>query len=372
MTTSPSFRIAVFNGDGIGPEITTPCLDILRAAQSSVGGFDLSFEELPAGAGCYRDTGEALPKASMDTARAADAILLSAMGLPEIRLPDGTEIQPQLDLRFELDLYAGLRPIRAIPGVPVALADPRARDIDFMLVRESTEGLFASVGKSVVTADEARDTMVITRHTTSRLCEQAFALAEKRKQAGRPGKLTCVDKANVFGSMAFFRSVFMDAAANHKDITPLTAYVDATALTLVQKPWDLDVLVTENMFGDILSDLAAGLIGGMGYAPSADIGDEHAVFQPCHGSAPDIAGKGLANPTAMFLSGAMMLEWLAEKHDVPALGAAGALIREAVDSAFAGGKLVTPEVGGKAGTADVTAAVLAEISRLGKMASAAQ
>jgi 3-isopropylmalate dehydrogenase len=367
-----TYNIAVFEGDGIGPEITAPCLELLERATAMVGGFDLACETLPAGAACYRDTGEALPATSMATARLADAILLAAMGLPEIRYPDGTEIQPQLDLRFDLDLYAGMRPIRAIPGVPVALADPRARDIDFVLVRESTEGLFASHGKSVITETEARDTMVITRHTTSRLCRQAFALAERRKADGLPGKVTCVDKANVFGSMAFFRSIFHDVAKDWPGIATDTAYVDATALAMVRYPWALDVMVTENMFGDILSDLSAGLIGGMGYAPSADIGDDHAVFQPCHGSAPDIAGKGVANPTAMFLSGAMMLEWLGEKNGDEAPVRASRMIRDAVDAAFAGGDLVTPEVGGTAGTKAVTDAVMSALDAAGAGAKAAE
>jgi 3-isopropylmalate dehydrogenase len=131
---------------------------------------------------------------------------------------------------------------------------------------------------------------------------------------------------------------------------------------MVRRPWELDVLVTENMFGDILSDLGAGLIGGMGFAPSADIGDDHAVFQPCHGSAPDIAGEGKANPTAMFLSAAMMLEWLADRHGVPEAEQAGALIQDAVDAAFAGGKLLPFEIGGEAGTAAITEAVMAALS----------
>ena len=143
------------------------------------------------------------------------------------------------------------------------------------------------------------------------------------------------------------------------------AYVDAVGLKLVRAPWDFDVLVTENMFGDILSDVGAGLIGGMGMAPSADIGDAHAVFQPCHGTAPDIAGKGLANPTAMILSGAMMLEWLGERHNEPACLVAARDLRLAVEAAFAGGDLVTPENGGTAGTADIAGRVRAQMESLG-------
>ena len=359
MTDVPKLEIAVFEGDGIGTEITAPCLDLLSAAAQQVGGFALSFTPLQAGAGTYRMEGIALPQESLAAAAKADAILLAAMGLPDIRYPDGTEVAPQLELRFAFGLYAGVRPVRPIPGLAPVLADPRASDLDFVLIRESTEGLFASRGKGVIEDDrEARDTQVITRPVCERLFDFAFALAAKRRAAGHPGRVTCVDKANVFKSFAFFRQVFDERAALHGDIPADHAYVDATALNMVRRPWDLDVLVTENMFGDILSDLAAGLIGGMGMAPSADIGDEHAVFQPCHGSAPDIAGQGKANPTAMFLSAAMMLEWLAESRDVPPCAEAGAAIRAAVDQAYAGGSLMPADLGGSSGTADVSAAVM--------------
>jgi 3-isopropylmalate dehydrogenase len=362
MVPSTRFRIAVLPGDGIGREVTPPCLELLDAAVGRVGGFALAYETLEAGAETYRDTGNALPAATLKACRDADAILLAAMGLPHIRYADGTEIAPQLDLRFEFGLYAGVRPCRAIPGVPRRLADPRADDIDFVLIRESTEGLFASRGKGVVEDDSiARDTLVITREVSERLFDFAFRLGRNRRSAGRRGRVTCVDKSNVFTSFAFFRRIFDERAAAFPDVAADHAYIDATALALVLKPWDFDVLVTENMFGDILSDLGAGLIGGMGYAPSADIGDEHAVFQPAHGSAPDIAGQGKANPTAMFLSAAMMLEWLGERHDAPAATRAGRLVRAAVDRAFAGGELRTCELGGEAGTAEVTRAVLAAL-----------
>jgi 3-isopropylmalate dehydrogenase len=325
----------------------------------------LSFENLPAGAAHYAATGEALPASSLAAARAADAILLGAMGDPAVRYPDGTEISPQLQLRFELGLYAGVRPVRSVAGIKGPLADPRAAALDFVLVRESTEGLFASYGKGTIENDSvARETMVITRSTSERLFDFTFHLAQHRQQEGKPGTVTCVDKANVFSAFAFFRRIFDERAACYPEIQAKHAYVDATALDMVRKPWTFDVLVTENMFGDILSDLGAGLMGGMGLAPSGDIGDEHAVFQPCHGSAPDIAGSGKANPTATFLSGALMLEWLAVRHRIAACTAAATLLRKAVDAAFAGGKLVTAEFGGSASTADVTSAVQAALDKL--------
>ncbi|MCI4663813.1 MAG: isocitrate/isopropylmalate family dehydrogenase [Neomegalonema sp.] len=355
MTNSNDFHIAVFPGDGIGPEVIAPTLRLLDQAAERVGGFALSTSDCAAGALHYRDHGTALPKESLDVAAKADAILLAAMGMPSIRMPDGRELTPQIDLRMEYGLYAGVRPVKPVPGVKPVLADPRAHDVDYVIVRESTEGLFAPSAPGERDGDaEARETMVITRPICEKLFDFAFQLAQKRDGLRR---VTSVDKANVFQAFAFWREIFDERAGRFGDIAADCAYVDAFAMTMAQKPWTIDVAVTENMFGDILSDLGAALMGGMGYAPSADIGDEHAVFQPCHGSAPDIAGKGLANPTAMILSSAMMLEWLGERHGASDPMRAGALIRRAVEAAFAGGDLVTCELGGDAGTARVFEAV---------------
>ncbi|HEY6133352.1 MAG TPA: isocitrate/isopropylmalate family dehydrogenase [Rubrivivax sp.] len=355
------FDICVLPGDGIGAEVIAATVPLIERVTLGAP-FGFHFHEHPAGAQHFRATGQALPAATLAAARQADAILFGAMGWPAIRYPDGTEIAPQLDLRVELELYAGVRPARAIPGVRLPLADPRARGIDLVVVRESTEGLFASRGKGTIEDDrEARDTMVITRGGSERVHDFAFKLAQGRKRRGRPGRVTCVDKANVFVSMAFFRKIFDERAALFPDIEARHHYIDATALDLVRKPWDFDVLVTENMFGDILSDQTAALVGGMGMAPSADIGDRHALFQPCHGSAPDIAGQGKANPTASILSAALMLDWLAERHGNAALGAAARRIEQAVDAVFASGQLVPFEFGGRDGTAAIAAAVASNL-----------
>ncbi len=217
------------------------------------------------------------------------------------------------------------------------------------------------MGKGVVTHDEGRETLVITRKTCERLFDFSFRLAQRRKARGAgKGKLACVDKANAFKAYAFFRSIFDERAAAFPDVPSERLYVDAASAMLVRRPWDFDVMVMENMFGDILSDLTAGLIGGMGMAPSADIGDSHAVFQPCHGTAPDIMGQGKANPTAMILSAALMLDWLADKHGHAPAAAAAARIERAVDEAFASG--IRPmEFGGTDGTGPVAAAVLRAI-----------
>jgi len=352
------FSIAVLPGDGIGPEVVAPSLDVLTAACTAVGGLKLNFTTLQAGAVVYRERGVAMADETLQAAEAADAVLLGAMGLPDVRYPDGREIAPQVDIRELWQLFAGVRPVRAVPGSPLPLADARAAEIDFILVREQTEGLFAARGKTEQSATEARDVQVITRAASERLFDFCFKLAERRKAKGRPGQLTCVDKANVLGSMVFFRRIFDERAKQFPAVEARHRYVDAMALDLIKHPWVFDVMVTENMYGDILSDLAAGLMGGLGMAPSADIGHDRAVFQPCHGSAPDIAGQGRANPTATFLSAALMLDWLAERSGEAKAEAAAEMIRSAVDAAYAGGRLRPCEFGGTDGTADVTRAVL--------------
>jgi 3-isopropylmalate dehydrogenase len=283
------------------------------------------------------------------------------MGLPEVRLPDGREIAPQLDLRERLELFAGVRPIRLLPGVRGALADPRAAGIDLVILREQTEGLFARRGRGLVTDERAEDTLVVTRSASVRLADFAFDLARQRKAARGRARVDLVDKANVLGSMAFLRRVFLERAAAFPDVEAGCRYVDATALDLVRRPWDLDVLVTENLMGDILSDLGAALVGGMGMAPSADIGPAHALFQPAHGSAPDIAGQGVANPTAMILSAAMMLEWLGRTRGIEACTGAGRLLARAVDRAFAQGHARPVDLGGRDGTSAVARAVVAAL-----------
>jgi 3-isopropylmalate dehydrogenase len=360
------FRIAVFPGDGIGREVMAPCLALLETTVSRVGGFRLRLQSHEAGAELYRDTGIALPDEALEAAESADAILLGAMGLPSVRYANGTEVAPHLEFRERFDLYAGVRPVRVLPGAPMPLADPRARQVDCVLIRESTEGLFAARTLTRREGNEAVfDTMRISRHTSERLFDFAFALARKRQRNDRRGRVTCVDKANVLPAMAFFREIFRECAARHPDVDADCAYVDATALRLVRSPWEFDVLVTENMFGDILSDLGAALMGGMGMAPSADVGDHHAVFQPCHGTAPDIAGRGLANPTAMFLSAAMMLDWLGDRHGLAACSRAGLELTQAVARAFADGSLIPVEYGGSAGTRTIAERVQRQLERGG-------
>lgn len=357
MSANSAFHIAVLPGDGIGHEVTKPALDVLRRIEETTPSLNFRFTEAPAGAEEYKATGKSMSEQTIKLCGDADAIFLGACGLPSVRYPDNTEIMPQVELRFIYDLYAGVRPARLIPGVPSPIVGAQEHGIDFVLIRESTEGLFASMGKGVTTHDDARETLVVTRDKTERLFDFSLKLAERRKKRGKPGRLTLVDKANVFKAFNWQRDIFNERKAKMPGVKTDMLYVDACAAMMVKKPWDFDVMVMENMFGDILSDLAAGLIGGLGIAPSADIGDTHAVFQPCHGTAPDIMGQGKANPTAMILSAAMMLDWLADKHDHQPAADAAIRIERAVDDAYSSG-LKPMEYGGKDGTAAISAAVM--------------
>jgi 3-isopropylmalate dehydrogenase len=345
-----AFRIALLPGDGIGPDVVSEAVRVLDAAVARTAGFSLTYEEMAVGAEEYLRNGDPMPPSTFDRLREFDAILLGAMGLPGVRWQSGIEMTPQLDLRERLDLYCGLRPIYLYHPLDSPLRDRSAGSIDFMLVRESTEGLFSSRLRPADAATGCvEDTMRITRCGAERVIRAAFRQAMRRRK-----RLTLIDKANVLPSMAFFRRVFDEVAPEFPEVSTDRVYVDAASLFLVQRPEMFDVMVTENVFGDILSDLAAGLVGGMGMAPSADIGDRYAVFQPSHGSAPDIAGQGIANPVAAILSAAMMVEWLG-------MGEAAAQIHGAVRKVFADRAVRTRDMGGSMSTREMTDAIMSAL-----------
>jgi len=337
-----TFTLAVLPGDGIGPEVIAEAVRVLRAVEAGLAAVRFDLRPCPAGAEEYLRSGEALPEVTFAECQRCDAILLGAMGLPHVRGPGGVELTPQIDLRERLDLYCGLRPVRLYHPSHSPLKGYGAGEIDFVLVRENTEGLFSSRKQlPAPDADRVADTLLITRAGAERICRAAFQQAQARRR-----HCTLVDKSNVLPSMAFFRRVFDAVAAEFPEVATERIYVDAAALYLVQRPHTFDVLVTENLFGDILSDLAAGLVGGMGMAPSADVGDRHAVFQPAHGTAPDIAGQGIANPVATILSTAMLLEWLGD----PETERGAARIRRAVEQVLADPANRTRDLGGDLST----------------------
>lgn len=363
--STEKINIALMPGDGIGSDVCDAAMAVTEASLSAVGVAPFTYTHIQAGAGYYRDNGIDIEPDGEEAAGTADAIFLGAIGLPGIRYQDSTEISPHLRLRERFQLYAGVRPVKAYPNIPRKLADPKAESIDMIVLRESTEGLFYTAAvhnRNPLTDDsEVREILRITRANTEKLHHFAFKLARQRKARGGRGLVTCVDKANVFRSMAFFRQIFDEVSADYPDIDKAYNYIDAQALDMIRKPWEFDVLVTENMFGDILSDLAGGLVGGMGMAPCAEIGDDRALFQPSHGSAPDIMGKDQANPLAAILSAALMLDYLANKLDMALLAEAGQRIENAVSRGFINNQLRPVELGGDMGTRTVTEAVLNEL-----------
>lgn len=359
------YNIVTIDGDGIGPEVCQAALAVLREACGS----RLWFVPMPGGADHYLKTGEVLPQATFEACRQAHAILHGAAGLPGVTYPDGTEVGNDLHLRlrFRLDLYANVRPIRLHRGVRSVLADWNPGSIDYVIVRENTEGLYASRGAGVALRDElVTDTLVMTRRGVERVARFAFELAAQRKGAPRDGKsrVTVCDKANILKSYAFFRSVCTEVAAQFPAIEIDYAYADAITVHLLKRPDYYDVIVAENMFGDIISDLGAGTVGGLGMAPSGELGEQYGLFQGAHGSAPDIAGQDAASPIATVLSAAMMLRWLGDRHADADMTQAAGRIERAVDHVLEVGHAVPRDQGGTARCSEVTAAIVRAVQEL--------
>jgi 3-isopropylmalate dehydrogenase len=338
-------RIAVLPGDGIGPEITAPTLELL----SELG--DFAFAEYEFGGASIDAHGTALTDETLAACRAADAVLLAAVGGPKWDTTDPDAPRPEqglLGLRKALGLYANLRPVRAVDAL--LDASPLRREVvertDLLVVRELTGGIY--FGDKTRTADAASDLCVYTAGEVERIARIAFGAARS--------KVTSVDKANVLETSRLWREVVRRVHAEEFPRIELEhALVDSTAMKLITAPRHFDVILTENMFGDILSDEASVVTGSLGLLPSASIGgDGPGLFEPVHGSAPDIAGQGIANPLAMFLSAALML-----RHGLGRQAEASAL-ESAVDRALEEG-LRTRDLGGTASTAEATQAVLARL-----------
>jgi 3-isopropylmalate dehydrogenase len=325
------YHVAVIGGDGIGPEVTAASMKVLAAT-----GVAFDFKLYDAGDDCLARTGKALPEETLTGALAARGVLFGAAG--------ASAADVILRLRAELGTFVNLRPSKAYAGVPCLHPGT-----DLMIVRENTECLYAG-HESRLAPDLVTATRVITRGASERIVRFAF---EHARAAGRT-KVTAVHKANVLRQTdGLFLECARRVAAQYQDIAYEEALVDSAAMKLVLDPSPFQVMVTTNLFGDILSDLAAGLIGGLGLCPSANLGPEHALFEPVHGSAPDIAGKGLANPAAAILCGAMLLDHLGET-------AAARRVERAVEGALAAGES-TGDLGGKLSTSEAAAAVIARL-----------
>ena len=358
-----TYNIATIEGDGIGPEVCAATVTVLKEA---LGANQLSFNQFPGGASHYVKTGQVLPQETFDACNTSHAILHGAAGLPSVTYPDGTEVgnDLHLQLRFKLDLYANVRPIRLYQGDFSPLKNRQSGDIDYIIVRENTEGLYASRGAGVLLRGEvATDTLVLTRKGVSRIAKFAFELSRKRNGSPFDGvrRMTVCDKANILRSYAFFRSVCDEVAQDYPDVAIDYAYVDAITVHLVKRPEFYDVIVAENMFGDIISDLGAATVGGMGIAPSGELGDNHGLFQGAHGSAPDIAGQNIASPLATILSGAFMLRWLGDRHNDTSLVTAAERIEHAVEATLASGKAIPRDLGGLASCSEVTTEICRQL-----------
>lgn len=324
-------RISFIRGDGIGPEISDAASEVLSSASDRFG-LSLDMRPVEAGDAALKGRGEALPPDSFEAVKGSDACLKAPVG--------ESAADVIVALRRRLDLYANLRPAVAYPGTPALHPE-----IDALIVRENTEDLYA--GKEVDLGDSAVALRQISRKASERIARRAFAEADRRRK-----RVACVHKANVMRvSDGLFARACAGVAARHPGVEFEHMYVDACAMNLIRKPESFDVVLTTNMFGDILSDEASQAAGGLGMAPAANLGDSFGLFEPVHGAAFDIAGRGVANPCSLLLASAMMLEWLAaEKKDGRCAEAAGA-VRSAVRSMAAGGEK-TRDVGGAMSTAE--------------------
>ncbi len=358
-----AYDIVTIDGDGIGPEVCQATIAVLREA---CGSDRLNFMACEGGAQHYQHSGHVLPDDTLQACRTAHAMLHGAAGLPGVTYPDGTEVGNDLHLRlrFKLDLFANVRPIRLMRGVQCPLKGFEPGQIDYVIVRENTEGLYASRGAGVRLRDElATDTLVVTRKGTERVARFALELTRQRHGAprDRQRRLTVCDKANILNSYAFFRKVCNEVAQAFPDVEMDYAYADAITVHMLKKPDFYDVIVAENMFGDIISDLGAGTVGGLGVASSAELGEHHGLFQGAHGSAPDIAGLDAASPVATMLSAALMLRWLGSRHEDASLVADAKRIESAVEEVLAKGDTVPADQGGKARCSEFTQAVLRQL-----------
>jgi methanogen homoisocitrate dehydrogenase len=330
------FKITTIGGDGIGPEV-------LKGAIAVLENLDLNFDfvEMEAGKECLMKNGTTIPEETIKASKKSQATLFGA-----ITTVDNQE-SPIIFLRKNLNVYANLRPIKSFKGI-----DSLYAGLDFYIVRENTEGLYSESEYY-----DGEDIAVARRIISEKASEKIISFAFKKALENNREKVTCVHKANVLKKTdGLFKEIFYKISNNYPKIIAEDYYVDAMAMYLIQKPHEFDYIVTTNLFGDILSDEAAGLVGGLGLAPSGNIGDKYGLFEPVHGSAPDIAGKNISNPIAMILSSAMMLDFLNEKYHANK-------IRIAVENVLKKKKVMTPDLGGSSKTMDMANAVIDELKK---------
>jgi len=350
-----TYSIAVFPGDGIGPEVVGQAVRVLQAVQDRVGGFWLSFTDLPWGAIYWTETGNLVPPDFLQVLHGFDAILFGAIGDPA-RVPDHITLEPLIRIRQGFDQYANVRPSKLYPGVSCPLAGKTPSDIDLVILRENSEGEYVNAGGRfrLGQPDEfALQTAIHTRRGVERILRFGFEMAMSRRK-----RLTMITKSNAqkYG-FVLWDEVLEQVRPDYPAVVVDKQHVDAAAMNLVRSPERFDVVVASNLFGDILSEIGGIIGGGLGLAPSANINPERtypSMFEPVHGSAPDIAGQRIANPVGAILSAAMMLEWLGIEH-------AGATIRRAVRAVLSQGH-GTRDIGGDLGTVQMADLVIEHLS----------
>jgi 3-isopropylmalate dehydrogenase len=356
VTTSSdrTYRLGVLHGDGIGPEIVPASVAITDAAFEAAGLPPVDWAELPLGASAIETHGTAVPESTLEALAEVDAWLLGPHDSAAYPEPHKSKLNPSGTIRKHFDLFANIRPAKSFEG-----GNAIVPGTDLVIVRENTEGFyadrntFAGTGEFMPSPDVAIAMGIITRPAVLRIAREAFELASRRGK-----KVTIVHKANVLKlTTGLFRDVCREVARDYPDITLDDFHIDAMTVHLVRRADRFDVIVTENMFGDILSDLAGEIAGSLGIAPSLNSSDTRAMAQASHGSAPDIAGQDVANPIAMILSTAMLLDWLAARHDDPRLADAAARIERAVDATVQSGT-ATRDMGGSSTCSGFTAAVV--------------
>ena len=360
-----SYHVVALPGDGTGPEVMLQALRVLRAVEQ-VGLASFKVEEIACGGQYYLAHGRDWPEGSEARCAAADVILLGAVGWPSpdgkgpVTMPDGRMAgwSPVLGNRFKLDLYANVRPIKMYPGIQHRIHGGSRRvwdadKVDMVIVRENTEGLYSGAGGVLAPGGQAHvaiDTRIITREASERVIRYAFELSRRRgKGAPKDGKkrVTCIVKDNVLRGCQLFHDIFRQIGAQYPDIEKDVAIVDAFTQWLIGQPEFYDVCVTTNMFGDIVTDLGSVLQGGMGMAVGCNVGDDHAMFEPIHGSAPKHAGKDKVNPMAMILAAGEAMRWLGQKKEDAKLVRAGDATEKAVQNVLAEGKTLTYDLVGE-------------------------
>jgi len=357
---SKNYRLAVLNGDGIGPEIVPASVKILDAAVAAVGAPAIDWETLPMGRAAIDEFGTAVPDQTLEGLNSADGWLLGPHDSAAYPEPHKSLLNPSGTIRKHFGLFANIRPAKAFIG-----GNAIVENTDLVIVRENTEGFYADrntfrgTGEYMPTPDVAIAMGIITRAATTRIAHEAFKLAMTRDK-----RVTIVHKANVLKmTTGLFRDVCRDVAKEYPEVSVNDFHIDAVTVHLVRRADKFDVIVTENMFGDILSDLAGEVAGSLGIAPSINSSDTQAMAQASHGSAPDIAGKNIANPIGMILSSVMLLRWLGAKFSDADILAAADKAEAAVTLTVSQGT-VTPDMGGSTGTAEFAEAVVANIANV--------